>query len=51
MKCITNSTEVMRLHNKDSIEDLLDRNINTLTHVNDGAKIFNYKEDVEKAAQ
>ena len=50
VKCSTNGVGVMRLHNNDEIEGIIDKCINMVMHVNDGAWIFNCREDREKAA-
>ena len=50
IKCSTNGEGVMRLHDEDDIEDLVDRYINILTYVDNGAGIFNCREDVEKGS-
>ena len=40
----------MRLYDEDDMEDLVDRYINMLTYVDDGAGIFNCREDIEKGS-
>ena len=50
IKCSINGKGVMRLYDENDLEDLVDRYINMLTYVDDGAGIFNYREDVEKGS-
>ena len=50
IKCSKTSEGVMRLHNEVDMEELIDRHINMLTYMDDGAGLFNCREDVVKGS-